>query len=126
MPRPPESLSVRFGDDLMADGFTAVPNLVLQHYTHVDMTHQEMMWTIHVWEHWWSSRRDPYPALGSIAAKMGISRRQSIRYAESLKAKGLLHIEPRYVDGKGQATNEYDFGPMLKTIREHVPRCTIA
>jgi DNA replication protein len=115
----PWDLSVRFGDELMQDGFTAIPNLVLDHYAELGITPAEMLWTIHVWEYWWT-RRDPYPSLTSIADKMGVSRRQSQRYAESLREKGFLETNVRILGGVGQSTNEYDFTPMLRAIRGHL------
>jgi len=113
------SLSVRFGDDLMESGFTAVPNLVLENYAALGITPTEMMFIIQVWQYWWRIR-DPYPSLNTIAEKLGVSRRQTQRYADGLRTKGLLETSQRYVEGIGQLTNEYDFTPLLRAIREHL------
>ncbi len=119
MPDSPWSPSVRFGDDLMQGNFTVVPNLILDHYAELGISPVEMMWTIHVWEYWWTLH-DPYPSLSSVAEKMGVSRRQAQRYAESLREKGYLETNIRLLEGVGQSTNEYDFTPMLRAIRLHI------
>jgi hypothetical protein len=59
-------LVVRFGNELLQDGFTSVLNLVLTHYAVLGITAAEMMFSIHVWQYWWTEN-DPYPALQTIA-----------------------------------------------------------
>ena len=112
-------LAVKFGDQLMQDGFTAVPNSVLEHYAELGITNNEMMFTIQVWNFWWRLR-DPYPSLATIAERMGLQRRQTQQYVESLRNKGFLKTEQRYSESGSKLTNEYDFSPMLKAIREHI------
>lgn len=102
------SISVRFGDEILQAGFTAIPNLVLERYAALGVTPLELAFTIHVWHYWWNER-DPYPALNTIAERMATSRRQVRRYVESLKEKGFLTVRERYVEGRGQVTSEYDF-----------------
>src|SRR6185312_13720913 len=47
-------LSVRFGEEILARGHTAIPNLVLNYYVPLGLTGPELLFTIHVWQHWWS------------------------------------------------------------------------
>jgi hypothetical protein len=115
-------LIVKFGDDLMKDGFTAIPNTILDHYAELGITANEMLFVVHVWQFWWFLR-DPYPGLSAIAARMGVQRRQAQRYAEGLREKGYLLTEQRVVEGRGQLSNEYDFTPLLRAVREHIKRC---
>ena len=55
-------ITVRFGDAILQEGFTTVPNLVLNHYARLGISPAEMMFTIHIWQHWWTEQ-DPYPSL---------------------------------------------------------------
>jgi len=109
-------ISVRFGDDLLQTGFTAIPNLVLDHYTELGISPLEMMFIIHIWQYWWTEK-DPYPSLKTIATKMKVDRRTTQRYVESLKQKKLLLVTPRTVPGLGQVTSEYDFSPLTVAVR---------
>src|SRR3712207_165398 len=106
---------VRFGDELLQAGFTAVPNLVLRHYVSLSITPTEMMFIIHIWQYWWNEK-DPYPSLRTIADRMGISWRNAQRYVASLKQKAVLVVTPRFAAGLGQMTNEYDFSPLTRAV----------
>ena len=68
-------IAVRFGDAVLQAGFTSVPNLVLNHYAQLGISPAEMMFTIHVWQYWWTGK-DPYPSLNAVADKMSVTRRQ--------------------------------------------------
>jgi DNA-binding transcriptional MocR family regulator len=114
-------MSIRFGDDLMQGGFTGLPNRILEHYAELGIEPIEMMFIIQVWQFWWGVH-DPYPSMATIAKRMGVSRRQVQRYVGSLRLKGFLEVNERYLDGRGQATSEYDFEPLLKAVREHLRR----
>ena len=108
---------VRFGDRMLDAGHTAVPNLVLRHYARLGVTPAELVFVLEVWTFWWSER-DPFPSLGTIADRMGISRRQARNYVHSLKERGHLAVTERSAPGRGQLTSEYDFGPFLDAVRK--------
>lgn len=113
-------ITVRFGDQIMQAGFTAVPNLLLNHYVALDITPAELVFILHIWQYWWNVK-DPYPALRTVAEKMGKDLRQTRRYAEGLKTKNLLKVRERTAPGKGQITSEYDFSPLLERLLEQAP-----
>ncbi|MCL4543013.1 MAG: helix-turn-helix domain-containing protein [Chloroflexi bacterium] len=108
-------LSVRFGQEILARGHTAIPNLVLSYYTKLGISGPELLFTIHVWQHWWSDR-DPYPSLRTIATRMGISVRQAKRYVESLEHKGFLRVVERFLPNGSQTTNEFDYSPLIRAV----------
>ena len=108
-------LSVRFGEEILARGHTAIPNLVLNYYVRLGLSGPELLFTIHVWQHWWSDR-DPYPSLRTIAARMGISVRQAKRYVESLEHKGFLRVVERFLPDGSQTTNEFDYSPLIRAV----------
>jgi hypothetical protein len=108
-------LSVRFGEEILARGHTAIPNLVLNYYVPLGLTGPELLFTIHVWQHWWSDR-DPYPSLRTIATRMGISVRQAKRYVESLESKGFLRVVERFLPDGSQTTNEFDYSPLIRAV----------
>ena len=72
-------LAVRFGVEIMEDGFTSVPNLVLNHYAALGITGAEMLFIIHVWQFWWSEREKPHPPTRSLAERGTICGRSSGR-----------------------------------------------
>lgn len=108
-------ISVRFGDAVLDAGHTAMPNLVLDNYAELGVSAVQMMFAIHVWQHWWTER-NPHPSLEKIAQKMGVTRRQARNYAQRFKELGLVRIEERHAVGQGQLTNEYDFSPLISAV----------
>lgn len=110
----PTRLVVRFGEEILDAGFTTVPNLVLRHYAHLGITPAEMMFTIHIWEFWWTEK-EPYPALSTIADRMNMTRRNVRKYVQSLRDKGMLIVTERF-DNSGQTTSEYDFSPLIRAV----------
>ena len=110
-----QSITVRFGDAVLQEGHTAVPNLVLRRYASLGITPTEMMFIIHIWQFWWTERQ-PFPSLNTIAGRMNISRRQARNYTQSLKEKQFLVVRDRFSSTLGQISSEYDFSPLLRAV----------
>lgn len=113
-------LDVRFGQDIMAAGFTSIPNRLIQNFTRLGITHSEMMFVVVVWYSWWH-KDEPYPTLATIAHRLGVSWRQTHRYAKSLENKGFVMITHRANSNGGQDASEYDFGPLLEAVLDLPP-----
>ena len=114
-PTPHSRISVIFGDPILDAGHTATPNLILNSYARLAISPQEMMFIIHLLQHKWDAR-DPYPSLGSVARRMGVSLRQAQRYEASLVKKGYLSVHARISPERGQLSNEYNFAPLIERI----------
>ena len=113
--QPDYRISVRFGDAVLEAGHTSVPNLVLQHYAELSVSPGELVFMLLCLQHKWG-RGNPHPSLGSIAGRMGVTRRQVRTYASRLKAKRLLTIEERSDPVRGQLSSLYDFTPFLDAV----------
>ncbi len=109
-------LIVRFGAEIMEEGFTSVPNLVLNHYAALGITGAEMLFIIHVWQFWWSERENPHPSSRVLAERMGVDQRTIRNYTASLETKGFLTTRERIIPGEGQRANVYDFAKLLKAV----------
>ncbi len=118
-----ERIAVRFGDPILQDGHTAVPNLVLNSYSQLGISPAEMLFVIHVWQFWWTERH-PYPSLNTIATRMHITRRQARNYVQSLKQREfverpdlrVLVVRDRFEPGLGQVSSEYDFAGLIEAV----------
>ncbi len=106
-------ISVRFGDAVLQAGHTVIPNLVLNHYSQLNISPGEFVLVVQLWSFAWTDR-NPYPSLGTLAERMGVTRRQVRNYVHTLKAKGLLKVTERSQPGRGQLTSEYDFSPLIR------------
>src|SRR5947207_1109052 len=78
------SLEARWGDIILDAGHTAIPNLLIELYTELGITNQEMMFIIHIFNYRWT-KKNPFPAIATIARKMGVDDRTIQRYIKRLK-----------------------------------------
>ncbi|MGZ3645876.1 MAG: helix-turn-helix domain-containing protein [Ktedonobacteraceae bacterium] len=105
-----------------------MPNLVMKLYAELGITSTEMMLIQHVWLFWYEKQEDMFPALTTIAERMGLKRRQVQAYVSSLKEKRYhdsetgyesqpyLQIRERYATSGGQLSNQYDFSGLLAAV----------
>lgn len=116
---------VRFGEEILEKGFTAIPNLVLNYYRKIGIEFGEMMIIIHIWQFWWG-RDNPYPSIEALARAMDVNKRTVKRYVASLATKmfttdennsfPLLIVYDRFNKDNSQTSNEYDFSNLLKAV----------
>src|SRR5262249_47395070 len=110
------AITARFGDELLRDGYTAVPNLLLKYMAPLGLSFGELVLIEQVWYHWWFERL-PYPSVETIARRMGLKERAARAIVKSLVDKTLLTKKPRFVRGLGQVASEWDFEPLLNALR---------
>ena len=113
----PYRIVARWGDELLDDGFTVLPNLILRYYAKLGMSPAEMMLVVHIVQFQWTEQ-NPYPSLPGVAERMGLSRRQVNNYVSSLKRKGFLRVIQRTTAEGRQDTNEYDFTGLRLAVLE--------
>jgi hypothetical protein len=97
-------------------GYTPVPNYFLDHYHELKpfcLTHGEAMFVIHLVSFKWTEK-SPYPAYKTIARKMGISDKQTRRFAKSLEQKKLLQREV-----KQNTTNKFHLEKLITALEAH-------
>lgn len=112
------NLQVRFGSTIMEKGFTSIPNIILDYYSKLGISANEMMCIIHIWQYWWSGERNPFPSVKEIARRMNKTERMVANYLESLESKGFLIRKRRVYAKTGlRATTEYDFTPLILKVK---------
>lgn len=111
------SIYVRFGDEILARGFTVIPNLLLEFYAEAGMTEGELVCTLVIWQ-FWRDKEWPYPSIALIAKRMKKTTRQVQRYIDALNEKELLDVELRFTGHHGiQSSNAYDFTRMIARVK---------
>jgi len=124
------SLEARWGDIILDAGHTSIPNLLLELYSELGISNHEMMFIIHIFNYRWS-KKNPHPAVSTIAKKMNVSHRNAQRYIQRLKTltyqtdqekqEGkqpvpFLIVKERYRTDSGQLSNLYDFSGLTAAI----------
>ena len=113
---PEQSIANRWTESLAEDGFVPVVNYFLDHYHELkpyELTHGEAMFVIHLMRYKWTEE-SPHPAFKTLARLMGVSDKQTRRYAQSLETKRLLRRESRT-----GLPNRFDLKPLFRALERH-------
>lgn len=115
-------LGRRWTPAVAAGGFTPVPMLLLQSIHLLPagtapgarcLNSTETMVLIQLLSHKWDNR-DPFPALTTIAARMGLSTRAVRAAVKTLEGAGYLQRQPTYRGG----SNRYDLSGLFAVLEE--------
>lgn len=118
------SVQGRWGELLTSAGFAPVPSYFLRLYHKLQvcsgkrarpMNSTEAMIIIHLSDFKWDER-DPWPSVGTIAERLGISVRSTREAMSTLEKAGLL---TRKLSNRGE-TNRYNFKGLIVKLEEEV------
>lgn len=99
-------LILRYGAAALADGYAAIPRVVIRHRHALGITASEWDYLCELWSYWHSTA-GPCPAVETLARGLGVDQSTIRRHRASLEQKGLLRVT---LDG---AHNRYDLSPLI-------------
>ena len=114
----PQHVEVIWGNPILDEGFTPIPNLIIRNYKKVGLTHGEysLLTIMFSFKH---DVKDPYPSQETLAKifyadsyEEGKSERALRKLIKSMEDKNLLVVSFRYIDGK-RKSNQYNFKPLI-------------
>ncbi len=106
---------------VMDRGFCMVPSLMFRAQKRLGLNSQQFTILLHLMDYWWEDARKPYPAVGTLAERMDLSRRQVRRHLADLEKAGFISRVPRYATHKGRLSNEYDLNGLVKKLQQFAP-----
>ena len=109
-------LIAKFGEELLREGFDAMPKRIKRNCRQANMTPTEYFLMDIIWSYWYEADHLPWPSVETIARTMGKGTRQVQRYLKRMTEKGFLCVVPRYNTHAVQITNHYDFSPLFEKI----------
>jgi len=109
-------LSLRFDDEVLEAGFTAIPNILRANYADLGMSDGEYTLVTHLLAHQWTSA-PPHPRLANLPMTANEDTRR--RYVRHLREAGLLFTRRIYKDGKVDR-QEYHMGSLWWNLRRLV------
>jgi hypothetical protein len=116
----------RYGEILSKSGVASIPNAVFYYQAELGLS-VDLVWFVCVLlSHRWTSQI-PYPSLGKIGKRSGVSLATLRRYRralEELKWEGrpLLEVVPRRRSNGGYSSNGYDLSTLLEALSSLVVR----
>ncbi|MGH2389103.1 MAG: DnaA N-terminal domain-containing protein [Chloroflexota bacterium] len=114
-PAPDARLAARFGVEVLAGGYTAVPNLVLRYAPRLGLSNGELLLIQYIWQHWWPADQ-PHPSVPTLARAMSKSVRMVRYYLQGLRDKGLLRLEERFGSDGNRQSNTYNLQPLIAAV----------
>lgn len=116
-PAEDKSIAERWGKDLTAAGWTAIPNAVFEHSQDLGLKTAHIVVILHLAGYWWRKGNDPFPSKATLAQKMGVQPRTVQRAIAELEAMGYIERTQRFWKSGGNMSNSYSFNGLIKKAR---------
>jgi hypothetical protein len=111
---------VQIWGDILDEGFTSVPNLLLRYRSSLGIKPKHLTLIIDIMSFKWD-RYSPFPSYSTLAKRAGIEERSVKRITQDLEELHLLIKEPRFSEETGaQITTIFDFRPLVKKLTEEM------
>jgi DNA-binding MarR family transcriptional regulator len=116
-PEAPAQLSAfeaKWGQPLIAAGFGAVPNIIIQRHAQLGLTSTELALYLLLASFWWRREEKPFPSLLELARAMDMNPRNVQRTLRRMEASGFIKVGKRRARHGGNKSNEYDLTPLIR------------
>ena len=121
-PTPKRRAAERWGDSVIARGFTVLPTMLFWAQARLGLKPDEFNVVLQIAAHWWDANEDARPSKDTLADRMGKDPRTIQRHIAALEAKGLVVRRARYRPSRGgQAPNSYSLDGLVKKLQELEP-----
>ena len=108
----PRQIAVRWTPRLASAGWTPICDYFLRNYHRLKISHTEAMVIIHIMSFKWDSDA-PFPALKTIAKRMGITAPSVRTHLRNLEGKRLLRRQMSI-----GTTNRFHLQPLFERLEE--------
>jgi len=122
-----KKIAARWGDLVYLQGWTAIPNVLIEYQSRLELTDQELVILMHLIRFWWDEDKKPFPSIKTLAKELGKNERSVQRILNTLENKqtpvkhfgaktpGYIERISRFTNGK-QTSNEFSFDPLKKAL----------
>ena len=111
-----EVLTKKWSKPLVDAGYTAIPTIIIQRMAVLGLDPLDFAILAQLASYWWSAEQLPHPAIGTIAAAIGVTdstvKKRLARLAKAKLIKRVLRPQP----GNRNKTNQYSFQPLIDAV----------
>lgn len=111
------NITATFGSDLVFEGSTAIPNILLKVYSRIGISDFQMMLLIQLIR-LNIEERDSYPSLETIAGCMDSEPSRIKRELADLISKEIINISDYYDSARNTIFKGYDFEPLFLKVSD--------
>jgi predicted transcriptional regulator len=112
-----KTLTKKWGEEIMAVGFTAVPDILLKRMAVLGITPMEMMVLLQILSYWWSAEQLPFPSKAKIAVAIGCHEKTVQQAITRLVKLGFIRRQERRRAEDRNESNIYDFSPLIEILK---------
>ena len=114
-----KELTKKWGAEIIALGFTAVPDILLKRMGKLNLSSTEFVVLIQVLSFWWFSDQMPFPSKKKIALGIGCSEKTVQKTMARLEKLNFIKRIERRKDADRSDSNLYDFSPLIEHLKPH-------
>lgn len=107
----------KWSKPLMAAGWSAVPNILLEKQEALGLKPLEMNIILHLVQYWWFKANLPHPSVEKISKAVGVSERTVQRTIKQLCELGFMEKMERRHTRYGSTTNLYSFEGLIEKLK---------
>ena len=116
------TLHQKWGADVIAEGYTVLPNVILQNQKALDLKHLDVLVIICLMSHWWDKDDLPRPAKTSIARTLDVDPRTVQRSIAKLEKQGYIERKERWATVGDNLPNFYDLSGLVAAAKTQAER----
>ncbi len=121
-PKQDKTKIVQIWGEILDEGFTSVPNILLRYRSKIGLKPKHIMLIIDIMSYKWDAGY-PFPSYSTLSQRSGVEERSVKRITQDLEELGLLVKTPRFDSDTGaQVTTVFDFRPLVKKLIEEMNR----
>ena len=121
-PKQDKTKIVQIWGEILDEGFTSVPNILLRYRSKIGLKPKHIMLIIDIMSYKWDAGY-PFPSYATLSQRSGVEERSVKRITQDLEELGLLVKTPRFDSDTGaQVTTVFDFRPLVKKLIEEMNR----
>jgi DNA-binding MarR family transcriptional regulator len=116
------ALHQKWGADVIAEGYTVLPNVILQNQKALDLKHLDVLVLMCLLSHWWDKDDLPRPAKTSIARTLDVDPRTVQRSIAKLEKQGYIERKERRATVGDNLPNFYDLSGLVAAAKTQAER----
>jgi hypothetical protein len=121
-PKQDKTKIVQIWGEILDEGFTSVPNILLRYRSKIGLKPKHIMLIIDIMSYKWDAGY-PFPSYATLSQRSGVEERSVKRITQDLEELGLLVKTPRFDSDTGaQVTTVFDFRPLVTKLIEEMNR----
>jgi Helix-turn-helix domain len=113
-----KALHQKWGDAVIAEGYTVLPNVILQNQKALELKHLDILVLMCLLSHWWDKDDLPRPGKTSIARTLDVDPRTVQRSIAKMEKQGYIQRKERRAGVGDNLPNFYDLSGLVAAAKK--------